>query len=384
MTAWVWINGLNVEYFRSDVMEKIGNLIGTTIKVDAHTMSQARGKFARVCVELDLAKPLTLFIKVEGHSYGVESNSGHDENMEVNTSNKSGDLSVNNPITKDAEIPAKMHGQWMLMKPRSFNKKKVVSDSGKVSESGKFNAKKSGSKDADIFSGSRFNVLFEEDSGKDDMEGTTHVSTRRNVKSATPPGSNLSSKAKSFGKQPSHSRVVVQGGPNLRKPWRNKVEAKPVNAQGLDSMGLQISGSKVQDDVRGVFSFNVVGSPFNDSSVGKAGLVNGHDPPDISQMKLHEAESTGASTASNDMDQHRDLTDSGLFDVGLPTVSLWRYFDGLAQSSNLPWLVLGDFKDIVCAKEKCGGNLDNGGQSFIDWIDRNHLVNLGFSGANFT
>lgn len=64
--------------------------------------------------------------------------------------------------------------------------------------------------------------------------------------------------------------------------------------------------------------------------------------------------------------------------------SLRRYFDGLAQASNLPWLVLGDFNDIVCAKEKCCGNLDNGGQSFIDWIDRHHLVDLGFFGANFT
>ncbi|CAL8166301.1 unnamed protein product [Prunus armeniaca] len=51
---------------------------------------------------------------------------------------------------------------------------------------------------------------------------------------------------------------------------------------------------------------------------------------------------------------------------------------------NLPWLVHGDFNDIMCAKEKCGGNLDNSGQRFIEWIDRNHLVDLGFSGANFT
>lgn len=43
------------------------------------------------------------------------------------------------------------------MKLLSFNKKKVVSDS---SELVKLNLKESGSKDADIFSGSRFNVLF--------------------------------------------------------------------------------------------------------------------------------------------------------------------------------------------------------------------------------
>ncbi|KAF9665089.1 hypothetical protein SADUNF_Sadunf16G0085800 [Salix dunnii] len=32
---------------------------------------EARGKFARICVELDISKPLTLFIVVEGRTYGV-------------------------------------------------------------------------------------------------------------------------------------------------------------------------------------------------------------------------------------------------------------------------------------------------------------------------
>ena len=62
MTAWVRINGLNVEFFRFDVLEKIGNLIGLTVKVDPHTMSQSRGKVARICVELDISKSLTPFI----------------------------------------------------------------------------------------------------------------------------------------------------------------------------------------------------------------------------------------------------------------------------------------------------------------------------------
>ncbi|XP_020410870.1 uncharacterized protein LOC109946693 [Prunus persica] len=64
--------------------------------------------------------------------------------------------------------------------------------------------------------------------------------------------------------------------------------------------------------------------------------------------------------------------------------SLWKYFDGLACASHLPWLVLGDFNDIASAGEKCGGNLDLGGRSFVEWIDRNQLVDLGFFGAKFT
>ncbi|CAL8176297.1 unnamed protein product [Prunus armeniaca] len=64
--------------------------------------------------------------------------------------------------------------------------------------------------------------------------------------------------------------------------------------------------------------------------------------------------------------------------------SLWKYFDVLAAVCNLPWFLLGDFNDIVCGEEKLGGNLDVGGQHFIEWIDKNHLIDLGFSGFNFT
>ncbi|KAF9664955.1 hypothetical protein SADUNF_Sadunf16G0072200 [Salix dunnii] len=53
------------------VLEKINNLIGLIVKVDSHTMSQSKGKVARICVELDISKPLTLFIEVEGRTYEV-------------------------------------------------------------------------------------------------------------------------------------------------------------------------------------------------------------------------------------------------------------------------------------------------------------------------
>ncbi|BBN67942.1 hypothetical protein Prudu_231S000200 [Prunus dulcis] len=39
--------------------------------------------------------------------------------------------------------------------------------------------------------------------------------------------------------------------------------------------------------------------------------------------------------------------------------ALWKYFDGLIEASNLPWLVLGDFNDIVSVDEKCGEFVTN-------------------------
>ncbi|XP_061355713.1 uncharacterized protein LOC133300215 [Gastrolobium bilobum] len=50
----------------------IGNWLGKFIKVDAATTSLARGRFARICVELDLTKPLNAEYKLEGRLKHVE------------------------------------------------------------------------------------------------------------------------------------------------------------------------------------------------------------------------------------------------------------------------------------------------------------------------
>ena len=169
MTAWVRINGLNVEFFRFDVLEKIGNLIGHTVKVDSHTMSQARGKFARICVELDISKPLTPFIIVEGRTYGVVYEGiqvicfecgyyGHGrDNCPLNEKDKAqaseatepeSMIDVNPPNNKAVDIEnlvgtrteqvfgvavsacsktteesPNLHGQWMLLKRKQTKKK---------------------------------------------------------------------------------------------------------------------------------------------------------------------------------------------------------------------------------------------------------------------
>ncbi|KAI5312194.1 hypothetical protein L3X38_041367 [Prunus dulcis] len=75
------MNGLNVEYFKVDVMEKIGNLIGNTMKVDPHTMSQAR---------VD-----TVVVK----------------NMGVATRVTANGLNVDHPARTDADNLAKKHGE---------------------------------------------------------------------------------------------------------------------------------------------------------------------------------------------------------------------------------------------------------------------------------
>ncbi|XP_058776009.1 uncharacterized protein LOC131650313 [Vicia villosa] len=72
VAVWVRISGLPIEYYDPRALSEFGNKIGRTIKVDKTTIKQERGKYARVCVAVNLAKPLLAMFRIEGSSYKVE------------------------------------------------------------------------------------------------------------------------------------------------------------------------------------------------------------------------------------------------------------------------------------------------------------------------
>ncbi|XP_016206041.1 uncharacterized protein LOC107646367 [Arachis ipaensis] len=74
IAAWVQLPGLPIEYYNRTILEKIGNIIGCTLKVDSNTAEVSREKFARICVEVDLEKPLTTNYMINGvkHAVGYE------------------------------------------------------------------------------------------------------------------------------------------------------------------------------------------------------------------------------------------------------------------------------------------------------------------------
>ncbi|KAB5567995.1 hypothetical protein DKX38_001788 [Salix brachista] len=137
------------------------------------------GKFACICVELDISKPLTPFIEVEGRTYGVvyegiqmicfecghydhgrdncplEENAkiqaseaaeaetmknvtGLDksaveiENLEATRTDQMPGAAVNAGINAIEENPPNLHGQWMLLKRKKKKKKKFSAEVGKV------------------------------------------------------------------------------------------------------------------------------------------------------------------------------------------------------------------------------------------------------------
>jgi hypothetical protein len=70
--VWVRIPDLPIEYYDAKVLNFIGNRIGNTVKVDNNTLFQERGKCARVCVEVELNKPLLAMFELKDRVYKIE------------------------------------------------------------------------------------------------------------------------------------------------------------------------------------------------------------------------------------------------------------------------------------------------------------------------
>ncbi|WOL08081.1 hypothetical protein Cni_G16833 [Canna indica] len=56
--VWIQMPGLPVEFMHVEILPQIAAVIGKPVKMDEYTMARVRGKFARVCVLLDITKPI--------------------------------------------------------------------------------------------------------------------------------------------------------------------------------------------------------------------------------------------------------------------------------------------------------------------------------------
>ena len=64
IAVWVRLNELTIEYYNAEVLQISGNVIGKVFRVDTFTTSETRGRFARICVQVDVEKPLATAIMI--------------------------------------------------------------------------------------------------------------------------------------------------------------------------------------------------------------------------------------------------------------------------------------------------------------------------------
>ncbi|CAL1354279.1 unnamed protein product [Linum trigynum] len=58
LIVWVRFPAMPIQYYHTSILTAIGNMIGKLIKIDFHTQTAQRGKFARIAIEIDVSKPL--------------------------------------------------------------------------------------------------------------------------------------------------------------------------------------------------------------------------------------------------------------------------------------------------------------------------------------
>nr|POE74016.1 uncharacterized protein CFP56_71534 [Quercus suber] len=64
VAIWIRLNELPIEYYNEEALVQIGKSVGTVLRIDTHTASETRGRFARLCVQIDVTKPLVTGILI--------------------------------------------------------------------------------------------------------------------------------------------------------------------------------------------------------------------------------------------------------------------------------------------------------------------------------
>ncbi|CAN1788149.1 hypothetical protein LINPERHAP1_LOCUS17932, partial [Linum perenne] len=70
--TWVRLPKLPIHFFNSTTVTRIGNHIGKTVRLDLATKEGARARYARVCVEVDISKPLLGKYMIGDQTFYVE------------------------------------------------------------------------------------------------------------------------------------------------------------------------------------------------------------------------------------------------------------------------------------------------------------------------
>ncbi|PPS06513.1 hypothetical protein GOBAR_AA14134 [Gossypium barbadense] len=70
--AWIRFLGLSGFLYQKKILEEISSLVGEVVKLDIKTDNQERGQFTRMAIFVDLEKPLTSQVLVNGRLQQVE------------------------------------------------------------------------------------------------------------------------------------------------------------------------------------------------------------------------------------------------------------------------------------------------------------------------
>ncbi|CAN1180890.1 hypothetical protein LINPERHAP2_LOCUS35025 [Linum perenne] len=189
--TWVRLPKLPIHFFNHTAVTRIGNHIGRTIRLDLATSEGARARYARVCVEVDLTKPLLGKYMIGDRVFYVEYEClenicftcgmyGHKMgscplSIDPQPASAPAEVTLPTDVVKEPEADS---GSWMTVRRRSkgtANKQRPSATSAKTETSA-----------SEANKGSRFTIL------KPDKAANTHQHSLdiRAPQQAAPPAKN--------------------------------------------------------------------------------------------------------------------------------------------------------------------------------------------------
>lgn len=64
IAIWIRLNELPIEYYKAEALNHIGKAIGNVLRIDTFMVIESRGRFAKLCIQVDVEKPLITAIMI--------------------------------------------------------------------------------------------------------------------------------------------------------------------------------------------------------------------------------------------------------------------------------------------------------------------------------
>ncbi|GLT52014.1 hypothetical protein SLA2020_253790, partial [Shorea laevis] len=131
---WLRLPQLPIELFSPEILKRIGDSLGSLLRIDATTLTGSRGRFARLCVEFNLHQPLPPSLIIEGFSQKISYEGVHSlcfscGRLGHKKTHCPSSLRVD-PVPPNPGLPThppnQAYGDWLLVskKPRRSNFRK--------------------------------------------------------------------------------------------------------------------------------------------------------------------------------------------------------------------------------------------------------------------